>query len=160
MSGWENFFVAEVGASAALAGLLFVAVSVNLTQILSIPGLPGRAGMTLIVLGQVLLIATCLLVPAQSLARAGVETLVIGAIAWVALVVIERQIPRPEYAGARRDVVMRQILGQLATLPFIVAGLLMPAANPDGLDWTVPGVVFSFVYVFVQAWVLLVEINR
>jgi hypothetical protein len=27
MTGWENFFIAEVGASAALAGLIFVGVS-------------------------------------------------------------------------------------------------------------------------------------
>lgn len=28
MTGWDNFFVAEVGASAALAGLIFVGVSI------------------------------------------------------------------------------------------------------------------------------------
>jgi hypothetical protein len=35
MSGWENFLVAQVGASAALAGLVFVGVSIN-------QGAPGR----------------------------------------------------------------------------------------------------------------------
>ncbi len=43
MTGWENFFVAEVGASAALAGLIFVGVSINLNRILSLPRLPDRA---------------------------------------------------------------------------------------------------------------------
>ena len=38
---WANFFFAEVGASAALVGLLFVAVSINLKRILEVPGLPG-----------------------------------------------------------------------------------------------------------------------
>jgi hypothetical protein len=42
-AGWDNFFVAEVGAAAALSGLLFVAVSINLTRILAIPHLPARA---------------------------------------------------------------------------------------------------------------------
>lgn len=160
MSGWENFFVAEVGASAALAGLLFVSVSVNLTRILALPGLPGRAGMTLIVLGQVLLISTCLLVPGQRAALAGAETLAISAVAWAAIVVIETHMPRPEYAGVRRDVALRWALSQLATWPFIVAGLVLLTGRAGGLDWTVPGVLFSFVYVFIQAWVLLVEINR
>lgn len=43
MTGWENFFIAEVGASAALAGLIFVGVSINLNRILSLPRLPDRA---------------------------------------------------------------------------------------------------------------------
>ncbi len=35
MTGWENFFIAELGASAALAGLVFVGLSINLTKILN-----------------------------------------------------------------------------------------------------------------------------
>ena len=48
-----------------------VAVSVNLTRILSIGDLPGRAVMTLVVLVQVLLVSTCLLVPDQRVTVAG-----------------------------------------------------------------------------------------
>jgi hypothetical protein len=42
-AGWESLFVAEAGASATLAGLLFVAVSINLARVLEHPGLPGWA---------------------------------------------------------------------------------------------------------------------
>ena len=38
---WANFFVAEVGASAALSGLVVVAISINLSRILFFPQLPG-----------------------------------------------------------------------------------------------------------------------
>ncbi len=34
MKEWHDFFVAQVGATAALTGLVFVALSVNITQIL------------------------------------------------------------------------------------------------------------------------------
>jgi hypothetical protein len=37
--GWGQLFLAEAGASAALAGLLFVAISINLTKILEVRGL-------------------------------------------------------------------------------------------------------------------------
>lgn len=36
MEQWQSFFVAQASASAALAGLLFVAVSINLSRILKL----------------------------------------------------------------------------------------------------------------------------
>ena len=49
-AGWESLFVAEAGASAALAGLLFVAISINRERILQGAGLPGRAGEAMVLL--------------------------------------------------------------------------------------------------------------
>jgi modulator of FtsH protease len=39
---WEPFFVAQVGASAALTGLVFVALSINLSRIIGDHVLIGR----------------------------------------------------------------------------------------------------------------------
>ena len=44
---WDSFFLGELGAAAALAGLLVVAVSINIDQILSYPWLPSRAVATI-----------------------------------------------------------------------------------------------------------------
>src|SRR5580658_1140901 len=63
---WHDFFVAAVGASAALLGLLFVAISVNLEQILKFPHLPGRAAGTLGTLLTVLIVCIFGLAPRQS----------------------------------------------------------------------------------------------
>jgi hypothetical protein len=49
-AGWESLFVAEAGASAALTGLLFVAISINLERILQGAGLPGPAGEAMVLL--------------------------------------------------------------------------------------------------------------
>ena len=45
---WSDFAVALVGAAAALTGLLFVAVSLNIERILAAATLTGRSGSTLI----------------------------------------------------------------------------------------------------------------
>lgn len=50
-AGWADFFVAASGASAALLGLLFVSLSINLEQILKTSGLTSRAAETMLLLG-------------------------------------------------------------------------------------------------------------
>ena len=50
-------FIAAAGASAALAGLVFVAVSINIERILKFEELPPRAEMTLLLLITVLLVS-------------------------------------------------------------------------------------------------------
>ena len=55
---WANFFVAEVGASAALLGLLFVSISINLSKILSFRALPNRAFGALLALLAVLVVSS------------------------------------------------------------------------------------------------------
>ena len=66
MSAWENFFVAEVGASAVLAGLVFVGLSINLDKIIAGSGLPGCALEALVAMMAVLVVSSLLLVPGQS----------------------------------------------------------------------------------------------
>src|ERR1700710_93659 len=77
-SEWTDLFVATAGASAALAGLVFVAVSINLERILAFRGLPERALETLLFLVSALLISVVALVPGQSHVALGVELLVVS----------------------------------------------------------------------------------
>jgi len=83
MSGWDNFFIAQVGASAALAGLVFVGVSINLREIVADPRLVGYALEALVVLLGVLVASSLLLVPGQPPALLGGEVVVVGLGAWL-----------------------------------------------------------------------------
>src|SRR5271156_6091694 len=76
---WANFFVAQVGASAALLGLVFVSISLNLPKILSNPYLPDRALMTMSLLLAILLVASLLLIPDQPRWAMATEIFVVAA---------------------------------------------------------------------------------
>jgi hypothetical protein len=56
--------------------------------------------------------------------------------------------------------VLRAVLGQLATLPFVAAGIAVLVGGLGGLYWLAAGMVISTLVALFGAWVLLVEINR
>ncbi len=158
ISGWDNFFVAEAGASAALTGLLFVAVSINLTRVLQFPQLPTRAAETLVSLISVLVVSTFALVPGQSMAAYGMEIGATGLVFWA---VQSLALSRTHRADRQYANFMGRVLtNQLPPLAFIVAGGLLIAGRAQGIYWIVPGVLLSFVAGIFGAWVLLIEIQR
>jgi hypothetical protein len=157
---WQSLFVAEVGASAALAGLLFVAISINLARILQGAGLSGRAGEAMVLLVAVLVVSTLALVPGQSSTVLGAELLVAGLVAWSALVTIHVRAVRGQVGPSSRVLAGRIVLAQTAVLPLLVAGVSLLLGAGGGLYWLVPGVVFCLVIAVLDAWVLLIEIMR
>jgi len=160
MNGWENLLIAEVGASAALLGLIFVGVSINLTRIISIPGLPDRAFLALVILLTILIMSSLLLVPGQSLTLVGIELLVVGLIVWITATRLDVIILLKKEPQYRSSYMLNLVLSQLALLPYIVAGILVLTRGAGGLYWLVPAIIISFIKAILDAWVLLVEINR
>jgi modulator of FtsH protease len=158
VAGWENFFVAEVVAAAALSGLLFVGMSINLPRILAIEDLPERAAETVLVLFAVLAVSTFGLVPGQSREIFGTELFVVGLLVWLATVGIQVRASRD--AEARRWLRMRVVGAQLSSVPFAVAGVMLASGYDLGMYAIVPGTIASFSWGVMNAWVLLVEIQR
>jgi hypothetical protein len=157
---WSDLFVATAGASAALAGLVFVAVSINIERILAFPGLPERALETLLFLVSVLLISVIGLVPGQGRVALGLELLTV-ALAIDAVVLRQPLI----LAGAgetilRRWRVTRWTLRLMATVPFLVGAVSILAEQGGGLYWLFAGIVLAIAASVANAWVLLVEILR
>lgn len=158
-SEWSDLFVAAAGAGAALAGLVFVAVSINLERILGSPGLPGRALETVVLLVGVVLVSVVSLIPGQSHVALGAELLAVGLT--VGAIVIRQPVvfavadaPPPAWVASRWAI---RIAG---TAPFVLGGLSVMLEAGGGLYWIGAGVVLAIAGAVANAWVLLVEILR
>jgi len=158
-SQWSDLFVATAGASAALAGLVFVAVSINIDRILGEAGLPDRALETVLLLLSVVLVSVVGLIPGQSSGALGAELLFVSLT--VALVVYRLPtIGSANFAPPRSWVWTRWGVRVAGTLPLVVGGLSVLLEAGGGLYWIVAGIVFAIVGAVANAWVLLVEILR
>jgi len=161
LADWSNFFAAEVGASAALSGLLMVAVSINLARILSLPQLPGRAGETLMLLVGTLIVSSLALVPGQPIEWLGGKILVVGAVmSGTAIVFPVRIVNAIDPAERWGRFYLRVLLTQLASLPVVIGGIMLLTGALGGLYWVTAGVILCLFVGVLNAWVLLVEIIR
>ncbi len=151
---WSDLFVATAGASAALAGLVFVAVSINIERILGYLGLPERALETLLFLVSVLLVSIIGLIPGQGHVALGLELLLVS-------LAIGAGIGRlPTIQGGSDWLAARWTVRVAATVPFVVAGASILLESGGGLYWLAAGIVFAITGAVANAWVLLVEILR
>jgi hypothetical protein len=159
-SEWSDFFVAAAGASAALLGLLFVAVSINLERILKYPGLPGRALEAMMQLTCVLLASLAGLVPGQSHVALGIELLVV--VAAIAAIVLRQPILVADASGREQLswTISRWTVRLAGLIPIGVAGLSLAFEAGGGLYWLAAGIALATVAAIAGAWVLLVEILR
>jgi modulator of FtsH protease len=157
---WSAFYSAMVGAGAALTGLVFVALSINLRQILAGPGLPRRAGEAIILLMQPVIVGAIVLIPAQDSLAIGIELIVVGTVSAyqvTAMILRSRAIiaAQPLFQS-----LTRVGFAELATLPTVVAGGLLAAGVSQGFYVLAATMLVCFFDGVLDAWVLLVEILR
>jgi hypothetical protein len=157
---WGSFLGAEAAAAAALAGLILVGVSINLSKVLAYPGVPDRALEALVILLGVVLVSTVALAPNLPNRTLGMALAVIGIAVWLVPTVLQIRVLLRRPTQPWWWLVQCAILCQLATVPFWVAGLSLVLGFPQGLYWLIPGCVFAFVASVASAWILLVEIVR
>jgi modulator of FtsH protease len=156
IESWTVFLSVAAGVAATLTGLIFVAVSINLSRILEVPRIANRAAESILQMFGGLLISMCALVPGLSSLVLGVEVALIGLMLWMLVTILQyrsfaREFPRPFISIA---------LAQIATILFCFAGISMATGTLGGLYWLAPGIILSMTAGVSNAWVLLVEILR
>jgi len=147
---WSNFF----------SGLIFVAVSINLSKIVALRLLIARAAKALFTLVGVLLASTLCMTPGQSAKCLGWELTATGVLFWLLTSICYQAATHHNPYVEMRHKMYQMILTELAALPFIVGGVTLILGHGGGLYWLVAGTVFSFIGALLDAWVLLIEIHR
>jgi modulator of FtsH protease len=155
---WHDLFVATTGASAALTGLVFVAISINIERILALSGVPERGLETVLLLLLVLIVSIVGLIPGQSHLALALELL--GSTLAISAVIVWLPPIRPTGNEPRLSVLARWMIRLLGTGLFLIGGLSLLVEVGGGLYWVVAGIVFATAGAAASAWVLLVEILR
>src|SRR3954451_10100740 len=127
-SAWSDFALAQLGASAALLGLVFVGMSINLKEFVTVPLLVNRALEAIVLLATVLIAATAVLIPHQSREVVGVELIVLGIVTSLAVLRLQAGTQTEAVtAGARGptrgSIMSRRIIGLGSALLILIAGV-------------------------------------
>jgi hypothetical protein len=165
ISRWSEFATAHVGASAALLGLVFVGLTINLREVIHSKSLVNRAAEAVILLGSVLATSTVVLIPGQQRGALSTELIVLGVATLGIVLLLQRGIAvQPADPGKGgpppASVLIRRVMGLGAPALFALAGITLAATAGGGLYWWVPAVLAAYVGALANAWVLLIEILR
>jgi hypothetical protein len=180
--GWETFALGHLGASAALLGLVVVAISINLREVVASAVLVHRAAEAIILLASILLAATVLLIPDQARWVVGAELTAFGLVGVAVTIRLQRSRTTPAGApGApamaaeglrepstttatplapRGSATMRRVFAMGSTALVTVAGISLLADGGGGLYWWAAAVVLAYLGALANTWVLLIEILR
>jgi hypothetical protein len=159
-ASWTPFFSAQVSASAALAGLIFVAVSINLVRIVKLRQLVARAAKALLGLMGVLLASALCMIPALGHAWLGWELTALGGLIWLATTLAQLTAAHRNKFVSTPAKVFYFALTQASAMPCVVGGISLVCGRGGGLYWLAGGAIFSMSAALLDAWVLLIEIQR
>jgi modulator of FtsH protease len=154
---WHDFFLATSGASAALAGLLFVAISLHVRYIATSATHRGMSRGSLIGLVNVLVLSFVALVP-QPPGWLGLELVVVGA-GYVALGAAYQLVSRwRSHSHLSGSSLWRSSFGYLLGIAGVIGGLSISFRTGPGLYLLAVILVVVLVWSLWDAWVLLMGV--
>jgi hypothetical protein len=159
LQSWHDFYLVAGPAAASLVGLLFVGLTMHLRAVLARSEVRGLARATFSNFALVLLVSLFFVMP-QNAASLG-EQLIIAAA--VSLAIVAPAVTSAARSQTRtlevRQLVLRFGLSILGYITVGVAGGLVIAGNPAGLDWLVAAVIALLVISLRNSWDLLVSVG-
>jgi hypothetical protein len=153
---WQDFAEMTGGASAALTGLLFVAVSLNASRIAGHHGLRASAVQTLVLFIAPLVMAAVLLTPDQADWALGAELIAIGLItSWILLGI--RRVRRTLTDDDRNLIAIFNRRGPnvMVMLLFTASGITLAVGQPNGLYLLLPASLVALLSGVLNAWYFL-----
>ena len=153
---WQGFAEMIGGASGALTGLLFVAVSLNASRIAGHPGLRASATQTLVLFLTPLAMAAAVLTPGQPDWVVGAELIGIGLTAsWVLLAIVRLKHSLADDDQRVIAIFNRRGPNVIVMLLFVAAGATLAAGANAGLYLLLPASLVAFVSGVLNAWYFL-----
>lgn len=159
---WHDFYVMSGGAAAALAGLLFVAMSLHARGIMAEPFFSNRAIGTLMSLASQLLISGAVLIPGQPVKLLGAEVEV-AALFFLGYIVRQMQTRGPKappVASTLTHRLMELVGGTIWIVLFNVAGVSLLLGAGGGLYLLAAVISFMFAWNIYIAWMLITEVSE
>lgn len=153
---WQGFAEMTGGASGALTGLLFVAVSLNVSRIAGHQGLRASAAQTLVLFIAPLVMAAVLLAPGQSDQVLGAELIAIGLItSWILLAI--RRVKHGLTDDDRQLIAIfnKRAPNVMVMLLFVASGSALAGGAAAGLYLLLPASLVAQVSGVLNAWYFL-----
>ncbi len=156
MDGWSELFTAAAGATAALAGLVFVAISINLDRVLELDGVPELGLVTILLLIGALTVSLIGLIPDLGERAFGILVLIQSLAFSLAITLFSLR----SLAASNGHYASRITLPLLGTAPFLAGSVLLISGAGAGEYLVFAGLVGAIIAAVLNAWILLVEILR
>lgn len=159
LEAWREFNVAMAGATAALAGLVIVAASVNIDKIVKAATLTARLAAAIAALVLALVVSAVGLVPGVDPLWYGV-TIIGSTILATPFQVHATRVILTDPEPLQRARIAKSVPGFVPLAAYLLAGVGLVFAHPSGLALTAVGCLVAIVSALIVSWVVLVEVLR